>query len=71
MSEFRLWIKRKLCRHLSPLHYEEVLNRDEERGRYSWSAFYECPECGEVMGVEASFYGDPHQVSQAIKEALS
>lgn len=30
-----------------------------------------CEECGEVIGVEASFYGDLDRVSEAIEEALS
>lgn len=71
MGGLRLWIKRKLCRHSKRPRYEEVLSKDEWSSRWSWYAFYECPECGEMISVEASFYGDPDRVSEAIEEALS
>lgn len=64
-ERFADWAGRKLCGHKRNPAYREVMTHSGFGGR-SWSAFFECPDCGEVLGVEASFYGDPLLVKRAV-----
>ena len=71
LDDLRTWLKRKLCRHPKPAVYEEVTTKADGRFRFSWSAFYACPDCGEVLGVNASFYGNPFDVGLAVEEWIA
>lgn len=66
IADARAWLKRKLCRHDALSDYEEA-RVDLALGKVSWSAFYACPRCGEVLQVVASFYGRPEVIAEAIK----
>lgn len=69
LSDAATWVRRKVCRHAPPWNYEEVRLADGDR--VSWSAINCCPKCGEVMAVEASFYGNKYRLAEAIEEEVS
>ena len=58
-------IKQRLCRHTAAPQYEEIYTVDSQ-GRAHWTALYSCPRCDEVLGVEASFYGEPAKIAEAL-----
>lgn len=69
LKAFRSRIRQKLCRHEGQPRYEEA--RAQDGPKVSWSAMYVCPECGAVLGVEASFYGNPFRVGEAVEEQVT
>ena len=67
LEDFRAWFRRKVCRHRGAHEYEEVRLEGLD-GKRSWSAFFVCGLCGEVLDVEASYYGTPERVLEAVSE---
>lgn len=61
------WFQRKMCRHQKQPAYEEIRSVSED-GMVSFVAAWFCPDCDEVLGVEASCYGDIRTLERAIKE---
>jgi acetone carboxylase gamma subunit len=70
LEDLWTWLKRKACRHPKDPVYEEVCNKEDRCFRWYWSAFYVCPDCGELLSVEASFYGNPYDVAIAVDELI-
>lgn len=57
------------CPHDAAPEYEEVRADADDKGfRTSWSACFKCPDCGKVLHVEASYYGNPFIVRRAVDE---
>lgn len=67
LRDWITWLKRKLCSHKAPLNYEETSYR--MGSKLGWSSYYECPMCGEILAVEASFYGETSVLEEAIADA--
>lgn len=70
LEDLKVWLKRKLCRHRGGTEYEEVRTKVDGRFRVHWSAMHVCPDCGDVLSVEASYYGNPYDVALAVDEEI-
>lgn len=67
--EVMVSMKQKMCSHPAPYYYDEV--RIAEGDHVSWHAAICCPNCDEIMSVEASFSGNIHRVSEAVDAEIS
>lgn len=66
LKDFYWHLRRTFCRHHDVPVYDETRNEYDD-GMVYWSAHWDCPLCGEVLGVLATYSGDPKRIAEGLK----
>lgn len=62
------WVRRKVCQHDALTDTNEIRRADGPS--VYWARVNECKACGEILGVEAEFHGEPRILLEVIEKEV-